>query len=436
GRFASIMPLPIDGSGSSAEASLLFADYSLKGFRLAALPLDADDFRPMPEAAGGRINYAEDAAAQLIAGLRAAPGTGAEPAEPAEPEESGTAGKTGEIEDYHPTAHILNFHSWGILPTGEGRVELFARSDDPIGLLSLKTFTGLNPAGESYDAGFQGVYRGIFPVVQFGLSGDINHPGDPDRQYLGFTGVFGLEAPVNLSRGTWQRSVSLGTDLFIRAEETAPAEADGEMELVLPVRHSLTLYNGSAAVSPKDFAPPWEQYVNWNWYYVPVQEKYSGWRLEQRGELVFPGLFRHHRIGVRLDAEWSGGEEVPLNLLPIRPRGYPFDWNEEYPGDVVAGLEYTLPLVSPDLAMGNIYYLKRILLTLFSDVGAAGLKAEDFLRADTLDYYPSSGIELIGEQHLFNWPVSLQAGVRLIYRWRDATFRVEDTFFTLGFEWN
>lgn len=430
GKYASVMPLTIDEGGGSKAASLIFADYGLRGFRLAAAPLDMDEFKPVPEAARGRINYAEDAAAQLITGLRASTETGAKLAETKE-----AAGHTAEIEAYHPAAHLLNFHSWGLLPTGEGRVELFARSDDPIGLLSLRTFAGFNPAGGSYDAGFQGVYRGTFPVVQFGLSGDINHSGDPDRQYLGFTGVFGLEAPVNLSRGIWRRSVSLGTDLFIRAEEAAPVDADGEMDLVLPIRHSLTLYNGSAAVSPKDFAPPWEQYSNWNWYYIPVQEEYSGWRLEQRGELIFPGLFRHHRIGVRLDAEWNEGEEIPLNLLPIRPRGYPFDWNDEYPGDMVAGLEYTLPLVSPDLAIGNIYYLKRVLLTLFSDVGIAGRKAEDFMRADTLDYYPSSGIELIGEQHLFNWLVSLQTGVRLIYRWRDATFRVETTFFTLGFEW-
>ena len=430
GKFAAVMPLPIDNNGGPAEAaSLIFADYSLKGFRLAAVPLDTDDFRPVPEAAGGRINYAEEAAAQLITGLRASSENGAKRVETKKTE-------TAPAEPYRPAAHLLNFHSWGLLPTGGGRVELFARSDDPVGLLSLRTFAGFNPAGESYDAGFQGVYRGTFPVIQFGLSGDINHPGDSDRQYLGFTGVFGLEAPVNLSRGIWRRSVSLGTDLFIRTEEAAPAEANGGMDMVLPIRHSLTLYNGSTAVSPKDFAPPWEQYVNWNWYYVPVQEEYAGWRLEQRGELVFPGLFRHHRLGVRLDAEWNGGEEIPLNMLPIRPRGYTFDWNEEYPGDLVAGLEYTLPLVSPDLAIGNIYFLKRILLTLFSDVGMAGLKAEDFLRADTLEYYPSSGIELIGEQHLFNWPVSLLAGVRLVYRWRDDTFRVEDSLFTLGFEWN
>ncbi len=431
GDFASVMPLPRDEGGDLETASLIFADYSLKGFRLAAMRLDAGGFVTVPEEARGRINYAEDAAEQLITGLRAASETGANPAETMEP-----AGGPAEIEAYNPAAYLFNFHSWGLLPTGEGRVELFARSDDPIGLLSLQTFAGFNPAGESYDAGFQGIYRGTFPVVQFGLSGDINHPGDPDRQYLGFTGVLGLEAPVNLSRGIWRRSVSLGTDLFIRAEEANPAEADGEMDFVLPIRHSFTLYNGSTAVSPKDFAPPWEQYVNWNWYYVPVQEEYSGWRLEQRGQLIFPGLFRHHRIGVRFDAEWNEGEDIPLNLLPIRPRGYSFDWNEEYPGDLVAGLEYTLPLISPDLAIGNIYYLKRILLTLFSDVGVAGLKAEDFLQADTMEYYPSSGIELMGEQYLFNWPVSLQAGVRLVYRWRDATFRVEDTIFTLGFEWN
>ena len=442
GRIATVRPLIIAGleqevPDRDGRARLLFSDYGPAGFRLAWTSLDENSFIPVENVKRNPVNYAEELAAELNGQIHQRMEPKGDSDFDAETAPGETQGPSEEypVETYHPAAHLFNFHSWGLLPDGEGRVELFAQSDDPIGLLSLRTFTGINPLEESYDLGFQGTYRGAFPIIHFGLSGDVNYPGDPDLEYYGYTGLLGLEAPLNLRRGIWQRELSLETAAYIRGENSGPIGSDDGMDVVLPVRYSLSFYNGSTAVAPADFTPPWGQYTRWSLYHVPLQEEYRGWRLEQRSDLVFPGLFRQHSLALGIDAEWNQGEEVPLSITPIRPTGYLPDWNDGYPGDIVADLAYTLPLCSPDMAIGNIYYLKRILLTLFSDVGIGGEDAGAFTQNTSLEYYPSSGVELMGEQNFFNLPVTVQAGIRLIYRWRDETFRVEETLFTLGFEW-
>ena len=422
-RPAAVMPLVRADEDDASGESMIFADYGTHGFRLASIALDPGTFTPISEVTERHMDYADvlfsdEDASKLAGGFSESARNDVYP-----------------VETYHPSAHLLNFHSWGLLPTWEGRAELFARSDDPLGLLSLRTFAGINPAGARYDTGFQGIYRGLFPLLQFGVSGDINYPGDVSRQYCGFTGLLGLQAPLNFSRGIWNRTVSIGTTAFFRIEEPGPSTPYDQADMVLPIRHSILLYNGTGGLARKDFAPEWEQYSHWNWYYVPLQEEYAGWRLEQRGHLLFPGFFPQHRLGAGLNVEWKQGEDIPLDIVPIRPRGYSFDWSDEYPADLVASVEYTLPLISPDLEIGHVYYLKRILLTLFTDVGIGGQDVGAFFYSADQRYYPSSGIELTGEQNFFSWPVSLQAGVRLVYRWRDEMFRAEDTFFTLGFDW-
>jgi len=429
-----------DNTSDQNPDFLIYSDYSAYGFGLQAVLLESETLVPIPEISEARVDYGEP----LYREMRDPAGISFDavfPADYLKEDADGFSIDSFQTERYRPAAHLLNFHSWGALPDGEGRVELFAQSDDPLGFLSLQLFSGLNPVSSSYDTGFQGVYRRFFPILQFGASGDVHNPGDENRKYCGFTGFLGLEAPVNLSRGIWERSLQFESAAYIRVQETDPADLststdpENQTEMILPLSHTISFFNASGAISPMDFSSPWLQYSSWTLYHVPVQEEYTGWRLEQRASLIFPGFFRHHRIQAGLDAEWEEGEEVPLSTVPMRPRGYSFDWNDGYAGDLVGSIEYILPLLSPDAALGNVYYLKRILCTFFSDAGIGGADYDAFSQPEELRVYSSSGVELTAEQHFFSWPVSIQAGIRLAYRWRDERLRVEDTLFTLGIEW-
>jgi len=424
---------------------LYFADYTVDGFRPAVLELRTEEFEPLEEAGRRRIDYVGPIA-RSWGGSKI--GAGTAQVAPA------SQGETYEVEEYRPLTGLLNFHSWGAIPDADGRVQLFAQSDDVLGRLSLMSFTGFNVRQESYDVGLQGSYRGLFPVIRFGLSGDTNSPGDPEARWNGVTAKLGFDAPLDLSRGVWLRQISLSSTGFLRYEQGRPDVATDTDAYVLPVRHAVSFYNASQAVAPADFAPPWAQYLELSGQYVAAPVSEWGSRFGLNGLLTLPGPWRQHRLQLSWTSELKSGEDVPLTSPTVRPRGYPFDWNDAYEADAVAALQYSLPLLYPDMELGNVYYLKRIRGTLFADLGIgvpeegsegvagplpAGGEPPQWLQELEsglgADLHPVGGVELLFEQHLFNWPIALEGGLRFVYSLRDGRFRVEDTLLLLGLEW-
>ncbi len=443
GRYAA--GYPVVASGPDGER-LFIGDYTVDGFKPRVLPLQPEQWRPL-DAEAAAIDYVEPIARRW---------DGAKLVEEIERDESDGDDTDGfEVEEYRPLTGLVNFHSWGLLPDTEGRVQLFAQSDDVLGRLSLNSFVGVNVRQESYDAGLQGSFRGMFPMLRFGVSGDTNSPGDPDARWNGMTALLGFDAPLDFSRGVWFRQLNLSTTGFLRYEQADPLAAGDRDAYVLPLRHALSWYSAMMATVPADFAPRWEQYLEGSWQYVPAPAGEWGSRIGVNGLLTTPGLGRRHRLQLGWAGELKSGEDVPLTSPAVRPRGYPFDWNGGYEADGVATLQYSLPLLYPDMELGNVYFLKRIRGTLFADLGigvpagagegagagllAAGDEPPQWLReldaAAGADLHPAAGVELLFEQHLFNWPVALEAGLRLVYSWRDARFRVEDTLLLLGVEW-
>ena len=431
GEGGAVAPLPTD-------RGIFFADYSGDGFRPALIALNAGGLKavlePLPARGGGSVDYVryvERAPTEKSEGGHTDPVTDRAP----EPE----------VEEYRAASHLLNVHSWGVLPTDDGRAQAFVQSDDVLGTLSLQAYTGINPRRRAFDAGVQGLYRGIFPMIRFGVSGDTHYPADPDRRRNGANGFFGVEAPFDLSGGMWYRRLSLSSTLFSRYEQGRPDVAGDRGRQVLPLRHRASLYNASKAVSAVDFASPWEQYLELMWMHMPFPLDDEGSRFFSQGHLTVPGPWRHHRIRAAARGEWKYGEDVPLVYPIVRPRGYDYDWSEDYERELIAGLEYALPLLYPDLALGQFYYLKRIRLNLFTEVGFTYPRTigptdipsylESWEEKTGAGLHPASGAELLFEQHLFSWPISFEAGLRFIYRWRDEVYRLEETVFTLGFEW-
>src|SRR6056297_5550 len=423
--YAAGFPVVSSGeAGSDRRGRLYFADYRVDGFEPAVLDLDPERFMRADKVERRPIDYVGPIADRWGGPIVVDNGE-----------------EDYEVEEYPPTTGLMNFHSWGALPDTDGRVQLFAQSDDVLGRLSMMSFAGFNIRRERYDLGVQGTYRGIFPMVRFGVSGATDSPADPNTRGNGITVLLGFDAPLDFSRGLWTRQLNVSTTGFLRYEQAEPPAGETD-KYELPVRHSLSLYNASRAVAPADFAPPYEQYLEGRWQYLPAPRDTWGSRVELNGGFTFPGLWKQHRLQLNWRSELKSGEEVPLTSTAVRPRGYPFDWNDEYEADAVLKLQYSLPLLYPDMEIGNVYYLKRLRGTLFADVGMglpAGTGAPEWLRdlesGLGADLHPVGGAELLFEQHLFNWPVALEAGLRLVYRLRDERVRVEETLLLLGLEW-
>ena len=432
----------------AAAGRIYFADYTADGFHTASITPPMERLLSPDETDAEPIDYVNPIAKEW-----SVPQRGGDESSSAETTEEPSPDRRGEypIEEYGPLSGILNYHSWGAIPDFEGGLEFFARSDEILSRLSLTNFGGFNLQNDRYYLGLQGTYRGFFPILQFGLSADTNSPTDPDSQWYGATALLGADAPLNLSRGVWFRRLSLNTTAYLRYEEARP-EYDGDQDAyALPIGHSLSWYGASKASSPADFAPPWEQYLELNALYTAAPAEYWGRRFGLQGLLTFPGPARSHRLQLSLSGEAKSGREVPLNTPSIRPRAYPFGWNEHYPENAVASLQYSLPLLYPDMEIGSVYFLKRVRGTAFADLGV-GLPAEAATVADPTDgeppwwlrrlesktgaaLHPTVGVELLFEQHLFSWPLALETGLRFAYSLRNDRFRVEETLLLLGVQW-
>jgi hypothetical protein len=138
--------------------------------------------------------------------------------------------------------------------------------------------------------------------------------------------------------------------------------------------------------------------------------------------MFFPGWLRHH--GLRLQAGYE--RQVPQNYRFAGelafPRGYePVFHDVFYRGTI----DYAIPLLYPDLALGALLYCKRLKATLFGDWGLG----QDRSARQT---YTTVGVELTTDFHLFSLPLELTTGVRSAYRLRERRAVFEPVFLGIG----
>jgi hypothetical protein len=398
--------------------SLYFSDYTVHGYRAVQVELDDLLLQPIRDIERTPVDYAESLAPS-------ASRSGTDSAE--ELRRSAEDAEIPEARPYSPAAHMLNIHSWGILPAEGGRAEAFLLSRDVLRTLQLRSFLGYTAATGTLDTGFRGVYTGSFPLFRFGLRGDAAGIADPGDGEYGLTAHAGIDFPINLSAGLWRQNFEFSTTLLMRGS-TAAGSNPGFHGEQAPLRHSLSFYRASRARTPLDFAPPWSQRFELSYIHSLDLFNDLDTRLAGSLELTLPGLLPHHRISGRLAAERLSGPLITLGYTPFRPRGYSFAWREAAPINALAVAEYSAPLFYPEWAVGELFYLKRIRGSLFYDHGAGYSEPE-------LRHYRSVGGELLFEQHFFSAPVSIEFGVRGAYRLEDGGFRLEETLLGFGIEW-
>ena len=128
-----------------------------------------------------------------------------------------------------------------------------------------------------------------------------------------------------------------------------------------------------------------------------------------------PGILRHH--GIRLIVSYEDHEESKVPILNSRitpPRGY--DPYMDYFNNLRGVLEYTFPVLYPDLSLGPLAYIKRIHSTLYYD--AANIRYPQRINNSDIiseDYFSSIGIILYSEIHFLRFFMPFQPAFRISY---------------------
>ncbi|HYW46223.1 MAG TPA: hypothetical protein VE959_25380 [Bryobacteraceae bacterium] len=358
-----------DPAISPDGAKLLYSDFTVDGFNLAELPLDPSTWTGMDSVPQTRLGY--------LGGYR---------------DYAAEAQATQfPVERYRPSLNLFSFHSWG--PTsGPPDLGFGLLSNDKFGLMSFN-------ASAIYDTneramGFQtgATYYGFYPALSLSFS-----ERDRSLQFTDYkdtwterTTYAGFHVPLNLSRGYYTTGLSVSAGV-----ESISLHGAG----LAPLTYGIA-FRRSRQSSPRDLAPVWSQRFQVTYRHTPWRDFYTANFLSADGRLAMPGLARHHLIQLEGGYERQDGNYY-FSSQVLFPRGYTAIIG---PNLTKLSSSYAVPLLYPDLALGQFAYVKRIAANVFYDYGKVANQQ-----------YRSTGLELLFDLGVLHFPESFKVGLRYAY---------------------
>ncbi|MBN2009694.1 hypothetical protein JW960_10155 [candidate division KSB1 bacterium] len=338
------------------------------------------------------------------------------------------------VKPYHPWEHLLKVHSWYLLPADPWYYAQLISTD----LMNRMAFMpgivyNTNEHATNYFASVE--YAGFFPifdvntrigerVATFNYEGKTHYYDWQEKSVGG-----GFRIPLNLSRGIYSTHLNLSAHVsytsisdqrvgFGIERNDRRYYTDHNNGTLIPMQYSFS-FNRSRRASYRDFQPRWAQSVNIFYRHTPFEADYRGEQFAVQGQLFFPGIFNHHSL--RLSSQFE--HQQPYNYIFSEqfqfPRGYDYVY---YSTLARASVDYALPLWYPDVEFGSFLYWKRMKANLFADY-AIGDEHSD------RDTFKSVGVDVSLEMFPFTLPLSIDFGVRAVYRFTDRESRIEPMVF-------
>ncbi len=420
---------------AAAGDSLLFQEYTIDGYRIAAMPLEPAAWTPIEQVADRQVAYYEPLIDQEQGG----------------PVLADIPRRVYPVSGYRPLNHLLKVHSWSFSPLPPNYALRLGSSD----LLNLSTMTGgieynsnesaLSALGDLSLAawypvlsvgGRWGERAGEYVIRTREMEGDsleVKEREETDRWSEKSLSA-GVGLPLNLSRGPWRSSIRLSakaewTDIAGRDDLHRPGgdlywpdsdSVNREARDVLTRNHNgrfapLTYrlaFERSRRSAARDLAPVRGQSLELSYRHTPFAGDYHGTLLSGRLGLYLPGLAAHHSLQLEGGYEWQdpgAADALSYRFASEQPfvRGYDYRFHRRfYQGTV----NYALPLFYPDWNLGALVFFKRLKVRLFYDYG----RGEGGSRPPRT--YQSTGAELTTDFHPMSLPIPLNMGVRYAYR--------------------
>jgi hypothetical protein len=167
-------------------------------------------------------------------------------------------------------------------------------------------------------------------------------------------------------------------------------------------------------LSIRDIYPKWGQLFYLTFTHTPFESSQYGILSSVSGIFYFPGFIKHQNLVLYNGFQYreTNGRKYyyPVNRISL-PRGYSFVMTEPLAKMIMKySLNYSMPLLYPDLSIGSIAYLKRIRTNAFYDY-SSGYDIPNLVEnqpSNSSENYYSFGIELITD-----FPFSI--GIRFSY---------------------
>lgn len=395
---------------------LAFNHYTIHGYDIAEMALDPESWTPIEKIRPGNINYFEP----LIAQEQGRSVTNSQDIPRTE----------YPVQYYSPSRQLLNIHSWEWLPFIPD-LAFHLVSTDKFNLFTFKVGPTYNLNEKTLGAEIKGVYSGFFPVIDFaagygGRSSSFKNNFGEKTTY-GWRQSFarlGISLPLNLSRGTYRTSLSIGSHIgliHVSGQEYQELYDYGNGNF-LPVGYFLRFHRYQVSAI-RDIHPPWGQSLAIHYQHTPWKSDYKGSLFSVTGELYFPGLLRHHSLVLSGGYEKQNPDNYHFASRMLFARGIDSQYFDTL---YRLSLDYALPLCYPEWNIEGLFFLKRLRVNFFHDYV--------YGRSSRLDqHFHSAGVDLLFDFHLFDLPQMIEMGPRFIYSFQEKEFRLEWLIFGYAF---
>lgn len=164
----------------------------------------------------------------------------------------------------------------------------------------------------------------------------------------------------------------------------------------------------------RDIYPKWAQVIDYSYTSYPFDKTIYGNRSTLKTAFYFPGFIHNHSIKLRIENEVQKPDIFLQNRASF-PRGY---YNIVSQKLNFYSVDYTMPLIYPDLNIPGIIFLKRIRTSAFYDFGK-GKKNKYYDLSQTHNYtetFESFGADILADFYILRIPFMISAGVQSTWK--------------------
>jgi len=386
------------GKGSCSESGLLFTDYTSDGYRVVRVD------------SSGFVNLTVDRPEQMQTVMAN------HLSEVESQVKFHTVFPNYVVEKYSRFWHLINIHSWAPLAIKVDQMEV----GPGVTLMSQNVLsTSFLTAGYQYYQGEERnnyflnySYKGLFPIINLDYNFDTYPYYKQDnndtlrkvkfsREAINFSLMF----PFTLNQGPYYRRIQpeIGYDYILL--HLVPNNWFTSNDINWNFLYYRLYFYNLRRQSARDLQPKWGQVLDIRYHYNPLKSSTSDIGSVQTWQYL-PGIIKNQ--GIRLYAGYQTKHDssgVFSNHIRF-PNGYLYPTNNEA---LSMAAEYHLPLLYPDLNVGQALYIKRIKASLFYDYSRS-------MNNQVLTELSSTGIDLTTDFHLFRFIAPIEMGVRYTRR--------------------
>lgn len=331
---------------------------------------------------------------------------------------------------YRKWGHVFGFHSWMPFYADIEKIQVDPSSIRPgVTLMSQNQLsTVISSIGYEYASDKTNqlhtrvTWKGWPSVIESQLdyggravvSKLRNNVSDPLTIQPGVSFVNTISLPLNFSSGRFLQ--------YIRPSFTA--KYDNEYMYIkekTTFDYGQTIFTGrfffynyhKSAI--RDIYPKWAQVIDLYYAFAPFDKELYGSSYALKTAFFFPGLIRNHGIRLRYEAEIQKPEKLFLYQWASYPRSYKNIISLDLK---LYSVDYTMPLLYPDLNIPGVLFIPRIRTTFFYDY-ATGVKNQYLDLGQFHNYtetFKSFGAELWSDFYVLRIPFMISAGVQTTWK--------------------